>query len=175
MSELWSPPSIRLVQPRSAPSEGVFSPGEASGPAPGPAPNEDPGGGSIAPANEAATPPEQAIRRRADTDGSHHVGLSPLPKIDGRCRRSCKRARRPQRPRRARRAECLDLLSSATVGRVGITMGALPMILPINFRLDLDRDLIRTTTGTKLDAATATPSSRSRSMTSTPPSTRGGV
>jgi hypothetical protein len=39
---------------------GVFSPGEASGPAPGPAPNEGPGGGSISPANEAVTPPEQA-------------------------------------------------------------------------------------------------------------------
>ncbi len=51
-------------------------------------------------------------------------------------------------------AECLRLLESATFGRIGITSGALPMILPINSRVDGDRILFRTTEGTKLDAAT---------------------
>jgi nitroimidazol reductase NimA-like FMN-containing flavoprotein (pyridoxamine 5'-phosphate oxidase superfamily) len=50
--------------------------------------------------------------------------------------------------------ECLRLLESATVGRIGITSGALPVILPINFRLDGRRILFRTSLGTKLDAAT---------------------
>jgi len=52
------------------------------------------------------------------------------------------------------RAECLRLLRTATLGRIGITTGALPTILPINFRVDGDRILFRTGVGTKLDAAT---------------------
>lgn len=52
------------------------------------------------------------------------------------------------------RDECLQLLSTATLGRVGVTSGALPTVLPVNFLLDDDRILIRTGTGTKLQAAT---------------------
>ena len=52
------------------------------------------------------------------------------------------------------REECLRLLSASSVGRLAVTMGALPVILPVNFLLDGDRVLIRTTSGTKLDAAT---------------------
>ena len=52
------------------------------------------------------------------------------------------------------RSECLQLLASASVGRIGITSGALPVILPINYRLDANRILFRTSPGTKLDAAT---------------------
>jgi uncharacterized protein len=52
------------------------------------------------------------------------------------------------------RAESLRLLSGSSVGRLAVTMGALPVILPVNFLLDGGRVLIRTTTGTKLDAAT---------------------
>jgi uncharacterized protein len=52
------------------------------------------------------------------------------------------------------REECLRLLSATSVGRLAVTMGALPVILPVNFLLDGDRVLIRTTSGTKLDAAT---------------------
>ncbi|MEA3056455.1 MAG: hypothetical protein QOD30_1887 [Actinomycetota bacterium] len=52
------------------------------------------------------------------------------------------------------RDDCLRLLRSATLGRVGVTSGALPKILPVNFRLVGDRILIRTGVGTKLDAAT---------------------
>lgn len=52
------------------------------------------------------------------------------------------------------RHECLRLLGSATLGRVGITVGALPVVLPVNFRLVGDRVVFRTGVGTKLDAAT---------------------
>jgi len=51
------------------------------------------------------------------------------------------------------REECLRLLAGATLGRLAVTMGALPVILPVNFLLDGDRILIRTSPGTKLDAA----------------------
>ncbi len=53
------------------------------------------------------------------------------------------------------RAECLTLLGGARLGRVGITCGALPTILPINFRLLDERVVFRTGVGTKLDAATS--------------------
>ena len=52
------------------------------------------------------------------------------------------------------RAECIRLLRTVALGRIGITSGALPTILPINFRVDGDRLLFRTGVGTKLDAAT---------------------
>lgn len=52
------------------------------------------------------------------------------------------------------REECLRLLGRATLGRVAITVGALPAVLPINFRLVADRIVFRTSAGTKLDAAT---------------------
>jgi nitroimidazol reductase NimA-like FMN-containing flavoprotein (pyridoxamine 5'-phosphate oxidase superfamily) len=52
------------------------------------------------------------------------------------------------------RAECLSLLAHATLGRVGVTVGALPAVLPINYRLVGDRIVFRTSGGTKLDAAT---------------------
>jgi nitroimidazol reductase NimA-like FMN-containing flavoprotein (pyridoxamine 5'-phosphate oxidase superfamily) len=50
--------------------------------------------------------------------------------------------------------ECLRLLGSAVLGRVAVTTAALPTILPVNFRFDGRRILIRTGRGTKLDAAT---------------------
>src|SRR5204862_2980903 len=52
------------------------------------------------------------------------------------------------------RAACVRLLGTVSLGRVGITVGALPTILPINFRIDGDRILFRSGVGTKLDAAT---------------------
>ena len=49
--------------------------------------------------------------------------------------------------------ECAHLLHTAGVGRVAISMGALPVILPVNYAM-LDGDIvIRTGAGTKLDAA----------------------
>ncbi len=51
------------------------------------------------------------------------------------------------------RDECFALLQTATLGRIGCSSGALPMVLPVNFVVDGDRILVRTSPGTKLDAA----------------------
>jgi nitroimidazol reductase NimA-like FMN-containing flavoprotein (pyridoxamine 5'-phosphate oxidase superfamily) len=49
--------------------------------------------------------------------------------------------------------ECYDLVRSAAVGRVGVTVGALPVILPVNYAC-VGRDVVfRTAEGTKLRAA----------------------
>ena len=52
------------------------------------------------------------------------------------------------------REECLELLGSSTLGRVAVTVGALPTILPVNFRLVDEQVVFRTGVGSKLDAAT---------------------
>jgi uncharacterized protein len=52
------------------------------------------------------------------------------------------------------RDESLRLLGSAVLGRIAISSGALPAVLPVNFRFDGRRILFRTGVGTKLDAAT---------------------
>ena len=52
------------------------------------------------------------------------------------------------------REECLRLLAGATLGRIGVSSGALPAVLPVNFWLDGNRILILTGEGSKLDAAT---------------------
>jgi nitroimidazol reductase NimA-like FMN-containing flavoprotein (pyridoxamine 5'-phosphate oxidase superfamily) len=49
--------------------------------------------------------------------------------------------------------ECLRLLGGARLGRIGITVGALPIVVPVNYLLDGRRILIRTSPGTKLEAA----------------------
>jgi nitroimidazol reductase NimA-like FMN-containing flavoprotein (pyridoxamine 5'-phosphate oxidase superfamily) len=51
------------------------------------------------------------------------------------------------------RAESLRLLGGAALGRIAVSISALPVILPVNFLLDGERILIRTGEGTKLDAA----------------------
>lgn len=48
---------------------------------------------------------------------------------------------------------CREKLESATVGRVGMNVDALPVVLPVNFAVDGDSIVIRTTAGTKLSAA----------------------
>ena len=49
--------------------------------------------------------------------------------------------------------ECLHLLGSVPVGRVGLSIGALPVVLPVNFSL-VDGDIVfRTADGTKFHAA----------------------
>ena len=53
------------------------------------------------------------------------------------------------------RAECLELLKTVPVGRIGITVGALPVILPLNFSLIDGSIVFRTVPGTKLAAATS--------------------
>jgi nitroimidazol reductase NimA-like FMN-containing flavoprotein (pyridoxamine 5'-phosphate oxidase superfamily) len=52
------------------------------------------------------------------------------------------------------RNECLRLLGTATLGRIGVSSGALPTVLPVNFRFDGRQILFRTGAGSKLDAAT---------------------
>lgn len=50
-------------------------------------------------------------------------------------------------------AECLELLASCHVGRVAVTIGAVPAVFPVNFALLDGRVVFRTGAGTKLDAA----------------------
>lgn len=52
------------------------------------------------------------------------------------------------------RAECLALLSTTPVGRIGVSIGAMPVILPVNFAVLDDSIVFRTVPGTKLHAAT---------------------
>jgi nitroimidazol reductase NimA-like FMN-containing flavoprotein (pyridoxamine 5'-phosphate oxidase superfamily) len=53
------------------------------------------------------------------------------------------------------RSECLRLLASVSVGRVGLSVKALPAVLPVNFAL-LDGEVVfRTAEGTKFHAAVA--------------------
>jgi nitroimidazol reductase NimA-like FMN-containing flavoprotein (pyridoxamine 5'-phosphate oxidase superfamily) len=51
------------------------------------------------------------------------------------------------------RRECLGLLGSVPLGRVVFTDRALPAIQPVNFALDGDDVIIRTSTGSKLGMA----------------------
>lgn len=51
--------------------------------------------------------------------------------------------------------ECLGLLATAPIGRLGLTVGALPLVLPVNFALSELGILVRTSSGSKLDAAVA--------------------
>jgi nitroimidazol reductase NimA-like FMN-containing flavoprotein (pyridoxamine 5'-phosphate oxidase superfamily) len=52
-----------------------------------------------------------------------------------------------------RRADCMARLATHSVGRVGLSMGALPVILPVNYCLVDDSVVFRTSPGTKLAAA----------------------
>jgi nitroimidazol reductase NimA-like FMN-containing flavoprotein (pyridoxamine 5'-phosphate oxidase superfamily) len=51
--------------------------------------------------------------------------------------------------------ECLKLLVTVPVGRVGITIDALPAVLPVNFVMFEGAVVFRTVPGTKLYAATS--------------------
>jgi nitroimidazol reductase NimA-like FMN-containing flavoprotein (pyridoxamine 5'-phosphate oxidase superfamily) len=51
------------------------------------------------------------------------------------------------------RAECFALLASVPIGRIGLSMAALPVVLPVNFAVDGERLVLRTVAGSKLDAA----------------------
>jgi nitroimidazol reductase NimA-like FMN-containing flavoprotein (pyridoxamine 5'-phosphate oxidase superfamily) len=52
-------------------------------------------------------------------------------------------------------SECLTLLANEPVGRVGITVGSLPVILPVNFAVVDGFVVFQTSPGTKLRAATS--------------------
>lgn len=51
------------------------------------------------------------------------------------------------------REECLDLLRRHRLGRVSVSIGALPAILPVNYVVRDDEIVFRTAPGTKLSAA----------------------
>jgi hypothetical protein len=51
------------------------------------------------------------------------------------------------------RDECLGLLACAPVGRIALSIGALPVVLPVNYVLDGDNVVFRTGEGTKQQAA----------------------
>ncbi len=53
------------------------------------------------------------------------------------------------------REDCLPGLATVPVARIGLSMNALPVVLPINFVIDGDELVIRTAEGSKLDAALA--------------------
>ncbi|HEY9522723.1 MAG TPA: pyridoxamine 5'-phosphate oxidase family protein [Thermopolyspora sp.] len=50
------------------------------------------------------------------------------------------------------RAECVELLGSVPIGRIVFTDRALPAVQPVNFVLDGDTVVIRTSVGSKLAA-----------------------
>jgi nitroimidazol reductase NimA-like FMN-containing flavoprotein (pyridoxamine 5'-phosphate oxidase superfamily) len=50
--------------------------------------------------------------------------------------------------------ECLRLLETVRVGRVGVTLEALPAVFPVEFVVSEGAVVFRTVPGTKLDAAT---------------------
>ena len=52
-------------------------------------------------------------------------------------------------------SECLELLESASVGRIGVTIEALPAVFPVRFVMSDGAVIFRTVPGTKFDAATA--------------------
>jgi nitroimidazol reductase NimA-like FMN-containing flavoprotein (pyridoxamine 5'-phosphate oxidase superfamily) len=52
------------------------------------------------------------------------------------------------------RSECLDRLALATIGRIGASIEALPVILPVSYSVIEEAVLFRTVPGTRLDAAT---------------------
>ena len=51
--------------------------------------------------------------------------------------------------------ECLTLLDLADVGRIGVSVHALPVILPVNYVIHDGDVVLRVSSGTKLAAATA--------------------
>lgn len=51
-------------------------------------------------------------------------------------------------------AECVRLLAAERIGRIGITVNALPVIMPVRYVLDGDEILFRATRGGALDAGT---------------------
>lgn len=51
--------------------------------------------------------------------------------------------------------ECIALLRQAPVGRIGVSVDALPVILPVNYAVVDDAIVFRTSPGSKLAAASA--------------------
>jgi nitroimidazol reductase NimA-like FMN-containing flavoprotein (pyridoxamine 5'-phosphate oxidase superfamily) len=49
--------------------------------------------------------------------------------------------------------QCLELLRTVRLGRIGVSMQALPVVMPVSFALLGDDVVFRSGTGTKLSAA----------------------
>ena len=78
-------------------------------------------------------PSTLGVSRAGDDDGQMEVDRNGLEVLD--------------------RAECLQLLALRRFGRLGLTSGALPTILPVNYWFDGSSIYVRTSPGSKLDAA----------------------
>jgi nitroimidazol reductase NimA-like FMN-containing flavoprotein (pyridoxamine 5'-phosphate oxidase superfamily) len=52
------------------------------------------------------------------------------------------------------RTECLRLLDRTGLGRIAVTSGALPVVLPVDYAMDGDSIIVETGRGTTLDFAT---------------------
>jgi nitroimidazol reductase NimA-like FMN-containing flavoprotein (pyridoxamine 5'-phosphate oxidase superfamily) len=50
--------------------------------------------------------------------------------------------------------ECMALLATVSIGRIGTTIDAMPVVLPVTFALHRGSIVFRTMPGTKLDTAT---------------------
>jgi uncharacterized protein len=48
---------------------------------------------------------------------------------------------------------CLELLRSRAIGRIGLSVNALPLVLPVNYVVDGSRVVFRSNPGTKLEQA----------------------
>jgi nitroimidazol reductase NimA-like FMN-containing flavoprotein (pyridoxamine 5'-phosphate oxidase superfamily) len=53
------------------------------------------------------------------------------------------------------RKECLRLLDGPGLGRIAVTSGALPVVMPLGYAMDGDSIVVETGRGTTLDFATA--------------------
>ena len=53
------------------------------------------------------------------------------------------------------RRECLRLLGGAGLGRIAVTSGALPMVVPVGYAMDGETIVVETGRGTPLEFATA--------------------
>src|ERR1044072_5654792 len=53
------------------------------------------------------------------------------------------------------RSECFRLLNGAGVGRIAVTSGSLPLVLPLSYVMDGDTVVVETGRGNPLESATA--------------------
>jgi uncharacterized protein len=99
------------------------------------------------------------VRRRAIGPGLPDLLalVTKAPRLDDAAMASAPVASAPQFDRNGLevldRKTSLRLLATAVLGRIGVTTGALPTILPVNFVVDGEQILVRTSVGTKLHAA----------------------
>lgn len=94
---------------------------------------------------------EHAVRQRAaeastliDHDHGDHITSTVFDPIDFE----------QSGGERLSRARCLALLGTAKVGRIGFTASALPVVVPVDYRLWRDRVVFRAAEGSRLHTAT---------------------